>query len=412
MLSPYRVLDLTNERGLLCGQILGDLGADVIKIEPPGGSPARSFGPFLDDRQGAENSLYWWAFNRNKRSITLDLDKAEARAIVEQLASKAHFLIESELPGDMAARGLGYENLANLNPRLVYVSISPFGQDGPKARYADADLVVLAAGGPLVIGGDDDRAPVRVGVPQAYLHASAEAAMAALIAHRERQRSGRGQHVDVSAQQAVAQATQSYILAVALESDQIQRMSGGVRVGALKVQLVWPVRDGYVAVVFLFGSAIGPYTRRLMEVVRGEGYCDEATLNKDWLRYTELMLTGQEPLAEYERLKGIVGEFMAGKTKAELLELALKRGLLIAPVTTIEEVVNSPQLAARGFWTEIHHPELGRTIRYPGPFAKFSRSPIQPPRRPPMVGEHNREIYSQLGYSDTQLESMRRRGVL
>lgn len=412
MLSPYQVLDLTNERGLLCGQILGDLGADVIKIEPPGGSPARSFGPFLDDLKGPENSLYWWAFNRNKRSITLDLDKPEGRAIIERLASKAHFLIESELPGDLAARALGYENLANLNPGLIYVSISPFGQDGPKSRYADADLVVLAAGGPLMIGGDDDRAPVRVGVPQAYLHASAEAAMAALIAHHERQRSGRGQHVDVSAQQAVAQATQSYILAVALQSDQIQRMSGGVRVGPLKVQLVWPVRDGYVAVVFLFGSAIGPYTRRLMEVVHAEGYCDEATLNKDWLRYTELMLSGQEPLAEYERLKGIVGEFMAGKTKAELLELALKRGLLIAPVTTIEEVVNSPQLAAREFWTEIHHPELGRPIRYPGPFAKFGRSPIQQRRRPPMVGEHNREIYSQLGYSETQLESMRLRGVI
>ncbi|HEY2664346.1 MAG TPA: CaiB/BaiF CoA-transferase family protein [Candidatus Binataceae bacterium] len=412
MLSPYQVLDLTNERGLLCGQILGDLGADVIKIEPPGGSRARSFGPFLDDRQGPEKSLYWWAFNRNKRSITLNLDKPEGRTILEQLASKAHFLIESETPGEMAARALGYENLASLNPALVYVSISPFGQDGPKARYADADLVVLAAGGPLIIGGDEDRAPVRVSVPQAYLHASAEAAMAALIAHRERQRSGRGQHVDVSAQQAVAQATQSYILSVPLESDQIQRMSGGVKVGPLKVQLVWQVRDGNVAVVFLFGSAIGPYTRRLMEIVHAEGYCDEATLNKDWLRYTELMLSGQEPLAEYERLKGIVGQFLAGKTKTELLELALKCGLLIAPVTTIEEVVNSPQLAARGFWTEVHHPEVGRTIRYAGPFAKFSRSPIRQRRRPPMIGEHNREIYFQLGYSDPQLESMQRRGVI
>src|SRR5271166_1279548 len=340
MLSPYRVLDLSNERGLLCGQILGDLGADVIKVEPPGGSPARSFGPFLDDIRDPEHSLYWWAFNRNKRSVTLDFDKPEGRRILERLAADAHFLIESETPGVMAARGLGYAELERINPGLVYLSISPFGQDGPKANYADADLVLMAAGGPLIIAGDEDRAPVRLSVPQAYLHASAEAAMAAMIAHRERQRSGRGQQVDVSAQQAVAQATQSYILSVALESDQIQRMSGGVKVGPLKVQLVWRVRDGYVAVVFLFGSAIGPYTRRLMEIIHAAGFCDEATLNKDWLRYTELMLTGQEPLAEYERVKGVVSEFMAGKTKIELMELALKRGLLIAPVTTIEEVVN------------------------------------------------------------------------
>jgi crotonobetainyl-CoA:carnitine CoA-transferase CaiB-like acyl-CoA transferase len=189
-------------------------------------------------------------------------------------------------------------------------------------------------------------------------------------------------------------------------------MSGGVKVGPLKVQLVWRVRDGYVAVVFLFGSAIGPYTRRLMEMIHADGFCDEATLNKDWLRYTELMLTGQEPLAEYERVKGVVSEFMAGKTKNELMELALKRSLLIAPVTTIEEVVNSPQLAARGFWTEVPHPEIDRTIRYAGPFAKFSRKPIQYRRRPPMIGEHNREVYSQLGYSESQLESMRRRGTV
>jgi len=412
MLSPYRVLDLSNERGLLCGQILGDLGADVIKVEPPGGSPARSFGPFLDDIRDPEHSLYWWAFNRNKRSVTLDFDKPEGRRILERLAADAHFLIESETPGVMAARGLGYAELERINPGLVYLSISPFGQDGPKANYADADLVLMAAGGPLIIAGDEDRAPVRLSVPQAYLHASAEAAMAAMIAHRERQRSGRGQQVDVSAQQAVAQATQSYILSVALESDQIQRMSGGVKVGPLKVQLVWRVRDGYVAVVFLFGSAIGPYTRRLMEIIHAAGFCDEATLNKDWLRYTELMLTGQEPLAEYERVKGVVSEFMAGKTKIELMELALKRGLLIAPVTTIEEVVNSPQLAARGFWTEVRHPEIERTIRYPGPFAKFSRTPIQYRRRPPLIGEHNREIYSQLGYSEAQLESMRQRGIV
>ena len=175
MLSPYRVLDLTTERGLLCGQVLGDLGADVIKVEPPGGAPARRLGPFLNDEAHPDRSLYWWAYNRNKRGVTLDIDRPEGRALLRRMATSADFLIESFNPGDLAARGLGYDDLSALNPALVYVSISAFGQEGPKATYADADLIIMAAGGPLMLTGDDDRPPVRLSVPQAYLHASAAA---------------------------------------------------------------------------------------------------------------------------------------------------------------------------------------------------------------------------------------------
>src|SRR5262245_63598108 len=256
MLSPYRVLDLTTERGMLCGQILGDLGADVIQVEPPGGSPARRIGPFYRDIPSPDGSLFWWAYNRNKRSITLDVTSSDGQAILRRLVAGAHFLIESDTPGALAAHELGYDDLAALNPALVYVSITPFGQDGPKAHYADSDLIILAAGGPLILTGDDDRPPVRVSVPQAYLHASAQAAAAALIAHHERQHSGRGQHVDVSAQQAVAQATQSAILAAPLGEAEIQRMAGGVKIGPLAVRLIWPAKDGYVSLAYLFGSDI------------------------------------------------------------------------------------------------------------------------------------------------------------
>ena len=167
MLSPYRVLDLTNERGLLCGQILGDLGADVIKVEPPGGSPARKLGPFFQDQPDPNRSLYWWSYNRNKRSITLRFRGARGANILLRLAKDAHFLIESDSPGQFASLGLGYADLAAINPALIGVSITPFGQDGPKRVTQDSDLVILAAGGPLVLTGDDDRAPVRVSVPQA-----------------------------------------------------------------------------------------------------------------------------------------------------------------------------------------------------------------------------------------------------
>jgi crotonobetainyl-CoA:carnitine CoA-transferase CaiB-like acyl-CoA transferase len=413
MLSPYRVLDLTTERGLLCGQLLGDMGADVIKVEPPGGSPARGLGPFLNDQPHPDRSLYWWAYNRNKRSITLDIDRPEGRELLKRLVAGSDFLLESFNPGEMAARGLGYDDLAALNPKLVYVSITAFGQDGPKASYADADLIIMAAGGPLVLTGDEDRPPVRVSIPQAYLHASADGAVGALVAHHESVRSGRGQHVDVAAEQSVAMATQSYVLAAPLGSVEARRMAGGVKFGPLDIPLVWPARDGYIALTFLFGSALGVFTRKLMHYLCERGFCDEATRDKDWIAFGEQLFSGAEPLSEFERIKRIVSEFTSSHTKAELLQLAVERGFLMTPITTIEEVVKSPQLEAREYFRPLEHPELGRSFLYPGPFAKFSATPLRYRRRPPTVGEHNREIYcGELGLSDADLRNLSERGIV
>src|SRR3984885_10989257 len=287
MLSPYRVLDLSTERGLLCGQMLADLGADVIKVEPVGGSSARSIGPFYKDAPHPDRSLYWWAYNRDQRSITLDIERGAGRDLLRRLVERADFLIESHNPGYLAKHGLGFADLAKVNPALIYVSITPFGQDGPKANYADSDLIIMAAGGPLILAGDADRAPVRLCIPQAYLHASADAAVGALAAHHERVRSGLGQHVEVAAVQSVAMATQSSILAAPLGSTEIGRMSGGVKVGPFEFPLVWPASDGFIAMTFLFGSALGGFTARLMNFICEQGMCDEATRDKDWIAYGE-----------------------------------------------------------------------------------------------------------------------------
>jgi crotonobetainyl-CoA:carnitine CoA-transferase CaiB-like acyl-CoA transferase len=211
-LAGLRVLDLTDERGLLCGQILADLGADVIQVEPPGGSSARRCGPFLSESRDPEESLAWWAYARNKRGIVVDMESDEGRSTLRELAKIADFWIESAPPGEMDRRGLGYSDLSQINPSLVVVSITPFGQSGPKADWVANDLVMGAAAGPLLLQGDEDRPPVRVSTPQAFAHAGAEAAVAALVAHSDRVRSGLGQHVDVSAQQAFAAATLGGIL--------------------------------------------------------------------------------------------------------------------------------------------------------------------------------------------------------
>ena len=341
MLESYRVVDLTDERGNLAAFILAGLGADVVLVEPPGGSAGRRRGPFAGDGEDIERSLTFWGWNRGKRSVVLDVDDDDDRAALIRLCGDADVVI------DCGASGVDLAALRAADPALITVSISPFGTTGPKAGWPATDLTVSAAGCQLAITGDDDRPPVRTAVPQAFLHACADAAVGALLALTERAISGRGQHVEVSAQRSMMQATQSYVLAVPLGGDAAQRMSGGVRTGGLDVQLLWPCQDGYASVTFLFGASIGPFTRRLMAWIHEEGFCDEATRDKDWLDYANQLYDGREPIEEYERLKRIVGAFCATKSKAELLEAACDRSLLIAPVATPHDVVESTQFAAR-----------------------------------------------------------------
>ncbi|MFQ5380271.1 MAG: CoA transferase, partial [Dehalococcoidia bacterium] len=314
-LQPYRVLDLTDERGLVCGQILADLGADVIALEPPGGNKARRVGPFAGDAtDDPEASLWWASYARNRRSAVIDIESEEGKQQLLDLVRGADFLIESFEPGYLAGLGLDYESLAAVNPALIHVSITPFGSTGPKAGYAATDMIVMAASGPLVATGDSDRAPLRMGVPQAHLHAGAEAACGALVAHRERLASGRGQHVDVSAQQAAAAAMQSFILTSAIGEKDITRVTGGVSISGITLPLVWKVKDGYVSLTFFFGTAMGPFSRRLMEWMYEEGACDEAMRDKDWIGYALLLLNGEEPEEEYRKVLDAVAAFLREKT--------------------------------------------------------------------------------------------------
>jgi benzylsuccinate CoA-transferase BbsE subunit len=177
--------------------------------------------------------------------------------------------------------------------------------------------------------------------------------------------------------------------------------------------MLFPAKDGFVAVTFLFGSAIGQFSRRLMHWIHAEGGCDLATRDKDWLAYTELLVSGREPLAEFERVKEIVAEFTRARTKAELLAAAVERDLLIAPVATVDELVASEQLRARDYWRTIPHPALGREVRYPGPFAKFGRTPIGSTRRAPAAGEHNAEVFQgELGLDERTMAQLARDGVI
>ena len=383
MLSSYRVLDLTDERGHLAGLMLAQLGADVVLIEPPEGSSARRLGPFAGDVEDPERSFHHWAYNRGKRSVILDLNSPSGQDRLRALAEGADIIIESAGPGLMSERGMGYDDLSAVNPALIYVSISAFGGDGPKADWNASDLIIQASSGNMAITGDTDRAPLRAGgtLPQAFHNAASEAAGAAMIALFERQRtSGLGQHIDVSAQQSMSQCAQSMTLAAPLSATSTTRIAGGASLQGIPIQLMWPCKDGYASVTFLFGAGFRRFTQTLMDWVYEEGFCDEATKDKNWVDYATMLLDGREPVEEYERVKQVLADFFATKTKAELLDAAMTRRVLITPVWTTAEVAASEQLAFRQYWEDVDGGD-GTSYQLPGAFAKFSATPI--PKLPP-----------------------------
>ncbi|MFT7597921.1 MAG: crotonobetainyl-CoA:carnitine CoA-transferase CaiB-like acyl-CoA transferase [Acidimicrobiales bacterium] len=392
MLSPYRVLDLSDERGHLCGQMLAALGAEVIAIEPPSGSRARHIGPFIDGIDDGEHSLTHFSYNRGKKSVVLNFDLLEERERLFHLIAASDVLIESDRPGRMAELGLGYEQVAEEFPHLVYVSISAFGQTGPKAHWAATDLTVMASACTMSVTGDEDRPPVRVTVPQGFHFGAATSVSGVIAALIERDHSGEGQHIDAAAQRTATLATQAGVLSTGVGSIDASRTAGGAVTGAIRLRLVYPAADGFVSITHVFGMPIGQNTRWLMDWVCEAGFCDEAMRDKDWVGYLVALENGTEPIAEWEAAKAAVAAFTSSKTKAELLAGAMERRLLMAPIATPADVVASEQLAERGFLEEVEHPVAGKLLTVPGAFAKCSATPLRPLGPAPTLGQHNDAI--------------------
>ena len=411
LLDPYRVLDLCDERGLLAGKILADMGADVVQVEPPGGSPARNVGPFHGDDPNPEKSLFWWAYAANKRSITLDLENRDGQDLLRKLVAKSDFLIESFAPGYLENLGLDYGQLSAINPRLVMVSITPFGQDGPYSNYQASDIVGMALGGFMYLTGDDDRAPVRISFPHFYLHGGAAGATAAMLAHTYRVTSGQGQYVDVSCQQAVAKTLAHAPQIWDIEGAILKRMGVYRQTsGENRVRINWPCKDGYVNYM-VQGGTVAYSTRALLAWMKEDRF-DTSDLDAiDW----EKMGYGAITPELMSQLGGPLGDFFRGHTRAELVQGSLDRRILLFPVATPSALEGHPQLDARGYFKELDHPELKESVRYPGAFIKSGDgSDIAGVyRRPPLIGEHNIQIYQEeMGLSSLELETLKRGGVI
>jgi len=417
ILGGYRVLDLADEKGLMCGMLLGDMGADVIKIEKPGGDNTRNIGPFYHDEQDPEKSLYWFSLNRNKRGITLDLETADGRDMFRQLVKTADFVIETFPPGHMAKLGLGYTDLEKLNPGIIMVSITDWGQDGPYVEkdYKADELVHWALGGEMWLCGDIDRAPVQISCPQSYFHAGSEAAVAAMTAFYFRDISGEGQWADISVQECIPYLGMNTVIYHELSNILIPR--GTMKMGFPRpdgnmspVRMIWPVKDGYMA-GFLVGGmlkAMSLGSGALVKWMDEEGMAEDLT-TIDW--FSQDAMTA--PMETLRHQIDVAQRFLDTKTKEEVYERAIKDKIVFAPITDPKDLATNRQLHSRNFFVNIEHPELEDTITYCGPVVQFSETPMKRWFRAPLIGEHNTDIFeTELGFSKDQLATLKRSKVI
>jgi benzylsuccinate CoA-transferase BbsE subunit len=409
MLRPYRALDLTDQKGFLCARALSDLGCDVIKIEKPGGDKARGIGPFYNDIYHPEKSLYWFAFNANKRGITLDIETADGREIFKELVKTADFVIESFPVGYLDGLGLGYEELSRINDRIILSSITPFGDEGPYKDYKASDLVGMAMGGMLYICGDADRPPVGPSFPTAYLIAAAEAAVGTLLALQYRWATDKGTRVVASLQDEVLLTSWDASINW-IASKRVSARSGQIcKRPNVTYRMAWPCQDGYVTFFYFGGKTGAPGNRAIVEWMESEGIDCRFAREQDWDNFDWDNLTQEE----VDRLEEPLAPFFMRHTKAELYEGAVRRDIILYPMATARDTCESPQLEARNFWQQIEHPELGTAITYPGAFVKASGSACKIYRRAPLIGEHNQEIYEkELGYSRDKMVSLKQAGVI
>ena len=399
MLSPYTVLDLTGGRGDLASMLMGDMGAIVIKVEPPGGGAGRHEPPFIDGAPEPERSLPFFAFNRNKQGITLDLEVEAGRNALKGLVTTADFLFESGQPATLDSLGLGFDALKEINPKIIHVAISPYGWDGPYAEYPASDLTIAAMGGPMSLQGVPERAPVRLSVPQVWLHAGAEATTAALTAHALMLRTGEAQFVDVSAQTSMIATMLQGISAHAIQGHDYTRAGSLLQLGHVDIPVVFDCADGYIVLI-----PSGPTLAVMVPWFVEDGLVPESWIDgEEWPSYHIRLLQGQPISYGVEEVLEAITKYVAKYTKNQLLERGLRDGVTLAPVNDIADLAGFQQLEDRGYWLPAPLAN-GTEARAPGLVIQMSETPMSVRNWAPALGEHNQQVLkSMLGLSDEEI---------
>jgi crotonobetainyl-CoA:carnitine CoA-transferase CaiB-like acyl-CoA transferase len=417
-LGDVRVLDLTGPMGGYCTKLLADLGADVVIVEPPEGHPARRMGPFFHDEVHQEKSLYFFHFNTNKRSVTLNLETIDGRDILKKLVKATDMMIETFKPGYLDSIGLGYATLKEINPRLILISISGFGQTGPYKDFNASDLIGLAMSGVLHSVGFPEDPPTSLACSQAYHMTSTYAAVGALMALYNRDITGEGQWIDIPMQGAVLRmsefgAHQYWMTKTVRERSGVEFYRG--------VRDFFPCKDGAV-----FCSALGGSGAPIMlEWMESEGMVADLRDEK-YQEAINMIATGGAPMGKGSQQKikfdGSLGKvehvdtktalrhveetwaaFLMAHTREELFVGAQTRGVRLMAVREAKDIVNNASLNFRNWFVDVAHPELGTSVKYPGaPYGLFE-TPWRISRRAPLLGEHNMEIYEkELGLTSKQ----------
>ncbi|MDP2917559.1 MAG: CoA transferase [Dehalococcoidia bacterium] len=396
-LEGLRLIDLCDEKGVYCTKIFADLGADVIKVEKPGGDATRNIGPFKDDDSHPEKSLFFAYNNTNKKSITLNLNSADGQDIFKKLVRRSDTVMETGSPGYMASLGLDYSSLSKLNPELVMTSITGFGQTGPHRDFKSSDIVSFAMGGLMYQTGDADMPPLLAGGLQTYYVSSLFAAVATLTALYSRDATGQGQHVDVSIQECIA--TLLEVMCFYLYAGRLHRRRGARHLMAIPSDN-YPCKDGYWSI------CVGPHSAVWVRLV--------AWMLNDGIDVGELANPEYEvgskrwPVID-TKIDPIIKEWSRQYTKARIFDEGQRNDVAVAPVSTAKDVAEDPHLDARGFFEEVSHPVIG-TAKYPGVPWRLPKGHMTRPA--PLIGEHNREVYQALGLSNEDLIILKGAGVI
>lgn len=410
-LAGLRILELADEKGQFCGKLLADLGADLVKIEPPGGEPSRRVGPFLDDVPHPDRSLSFWYYNTSKRGITLNLETEGGRRLFHRLAAGSDIILETFRPGYLASHGLAYETLRVGNGGLIHCALTPFGQSGPWRDYRTSDLLHMAAGGEMASCGYDENdvpgaPPIAPGGGNAWhmgCHFAYMAIMAALV---HRTVSGEGQHIDASIHEACALTTESAIANYVYRGEVLQRQTGRHHAPGPTPRTQFLASDGRYVTALVAGRLNPKYVKELADLFDAFGHPHD-------LRDPKYQDPKTIAAATSHIIDGLVASFIASHPSEQIYHAAQDRGFTWGAVRAAEDLLDDQHLHDRGFWKEVAHPELGRSFVYPGEAAIYNGTPWCISRRAPLVGEHNAEIYvGELGLAPGELAMLAENGVV
>jgi benzylsuccinate CoA-transferase BbsE subunit len=381
-LTGIRVLDLTTNYAAYAGRLLADLGADVVRVEPPEGSPLRGVAPCQTGPTGAPLSFAHAFLDAGKRSVTLDLMTAAGRELLAELTASSDAMIET--PSAAAADHIDFDLVRQRNPGLVLVSISAFGRDGPYAGYQATDLTLLAAGGLLSLGGYVDSEPLAVQGEQAMLASGIYGAIAVLTALHERTQTGKGCWIDVSGQECVAFALEDAVAEWSINGHVRRRLGDGAREAGTGV---YPCKDGYISMVAGRLGTANAFVMLTQWVAASEVPGGASLLEPQWQDFK--FRQSPEGIARFAE---IFGAFCRTRGKQELYREGQARQIAIAPVNTVADVLQDAQLAANSYFQPQFERNSGREITFPGPPYRLSRTPARPRGAAPKLGEHNREL--------------------